>query len=77
MDILSSISMNCDPRGLMRMCYIGSMCSLITPMATTAVPMIMGAAGYTQKDLVKMNIIPAILMCIVTVLFVMSRFPCY
>ncbi len=75
--LLSSISMNCDPRGLMRMCYIGSMCSLITPMATTAVPMIMGAAGYTQKDLLKMNIIPAILMCAVTVLFVMSRFPCY
>ncbi len=75
--LLSSISMNCDPRGLMRMCYIGSMCSLITPMATTAVPMIMGAAGYTQRDLVRMNILPAILMGAVSVLFVMSRFPCF
>lgn len=75
--LISSISMGCDPRGLMRMCYIGSMCSLMTPMATTAVPIIMGAGGYTQKDLVKMGILPAIGMCAVTVFFVMSRFPCY
>jgi di/tricarboxylate transporter len=39
--------------------------------------MIMGAGGYTQKDLLRMNLIPAILMCAVTVLTVMSRFPCY
>ncbi len=75
--LLSSINMGCDPRGLMRMCYIGSMCSLITPMATTAVPMIMGAAGYTQKHLLRMNLVPAVLMCAVSVLTVMSRFPCY
>lgn len=75
--LLSSISMNCDPRGLMRMCYVGSMCSLITPMATTAVPMIMGAAGYTQKDLIRMNLIPAVLMCAVSVFTVMTRFPCF
>ena len=29
--ILTAMSMNCDPRGLMEMCYIGSMCSVLTP----------------------------------------------
>ena len=75
--LISSISLNCDPRGLMRMCYVGSMCSLLTPMATTAVPIIMGEAGYTQKDLIKMNLLPALGMCAVTVFFVMSRYPCW
>ncbi len=75
--LVVSVSMDCDPRGLMRMCYVGTMCSLMTPMATTAVPIIMGCGGYDQRHLVRMSVIPAVLMCAVSVFFTMTRFPCW
>lgn len=70
-------SLACDPRGLVQMCYIGSMCSLLTPMATSLVPMMMTGAGYTQKDLFKMGIIPSVLLCLITVLCGMTLYPCF
>ncbi len=75
--ILTSMSLKCDPRGLMEMCYIGSMCSVMTPMATSVVPMMMGAGGYDQKSLIKMGWLPALLMGLITVLVGMSMYPCY
>jgi len=70
-------TIKCDPRGLMQMCYIGTMSSLLTPMATTVVPMMMGAGGYNQKDLLKMGWLPSIIMCVVTVLVGMTLYPCF
>ncbi|MBR0205389.1 MAG: anion permease [Clostridia bacterium] len=75
--ILTSMSLKCDPRGLMEMCYIGSMCSVMTPMATSVVPMMMGAGGYDQKALVKMGWLPALLMGVITVLVGMTMYPCF
>ena len=75
--ILTSMSLKCDPRGLMEMCYIGSMCSVMTPMATSVVPMMMGAGGYDQKSLIKMGWLPALLMGLITVLVGMTLYPCY
>lgn len=75
--ILTAMSMNCDPRGLMEMCYIGSMCSVLTPMATSVVPMMMGAGGYDQKALLKMGWIPSIVMAVIAVGVGMTLYPCY
>ena len=75
--ILTAMSLKCDPRGLMEMCYIGSMCSVMTPMATSVVPMMMGAGGYDQKALLKMGWIPSILMGVITVLVGMTLYPCF
>lgn len=75
--ILTAMSLECDPRGLMEMCYIGSMCSLITPMATSVVPMMMGAGGYDQKWLLKMGWLPSILMGVIAVTVGMTLYPCY
>ncbi len=70
-------SLGCDPRGLVQMCYIGSMCSLLTPMSTSLVPMMMTSAGYSQKDLFRMGILPSILLCVVTVVCGMTLYPCF
>ena len=75
--ILTAMSLECDPRGLMEMCYIGSMCSVITPMATSVVPLMMGAGGYDQKALFKMGWIPSIVMGVITVLVGMTLYPCF
>jgi di/tricarboxylate transporter len=61
----------------MEMCYIGSMCSLVTPMATSVVPMMMGAGGYDQKALLKMGWLPSILMGVIAVAVGMTLYPCY
>ena len=75
--ILTAMSLECDPRGLMEMCYIGSMCSLITPMATSVVPMMMGAGGYDQKALLKMGWLPSIIMGVIAVAVGMTLYPCF
>ena len=75
--ILTSISLGCDPRGVIIMCYVGSMSSIITPMATAVVPMMMGAGGYSQKTLVKMGALPALLMGVIAVAIGMTIFPAY
>lgn len=75
--ILTCISLNCDPRGPMILCYCGSMASVITPLSTAVVPMMMGAGGYNQKTLLKMGILPSILMGIVAVGVGMTLFPAF
>lgn len=75
--LLSALDMQCDPRGLMEMCYIGSMCSLLTPMSTTVVPMMMASGGYDQKALLRMGWIPSIVMGVIAVLVGMTLYPCF
>lgn len=70
-------SLNCDPRGVMQMCYIGSMSSLITPMATSIVPIMMETGGYSQKSLIKMGWLTSIVIAIVTVGVGMTLYPCF
>lgn len=70
-------TLGCDPRGIIQMCYIGSMSSLITPMATTVVPMMMGAGGYSAKTLVKMGWLTSLMMLAATVLVGMTLYPCF
>lgn len=75
--LATATTLKCDPRGLIQMCYIGSMSSFITPMATSVVPMMMASGGYNQRDLVKMGWIPAVICCLSTVLFGMTLYPCW
>ena len=75
--LVTCASLKCDPRGIMQMCYIGSMSSLVTPLATSVVPMMMGAGGYDQKTLLKMGWLPSIIMAIVTVAVGMTLYPCF
>ncbi len=49
----------------------------MTPMATATVNMIMGLGGYSQKDLIKMSILPSILLIIVNVGWIMTIFPAF
>lgn len=59
--IITCTSMGCDPRGPMIMCALASMSSLITPLSTAVVPMVMGAGGYSQKTILKAGIIPGMI----------------
>lgn len=75
--IISCSSIGCDPRGPVILCSLTSMSSLITPMPNPVVPMAMQAGGYTQKTILRVGIIPAIVRGIVGVAIAMTIFPAF
>ena len=75
--IISCTSIGCDPRGPVILCSLASMSSLITPMPNPVVPMAMQAGGYTQKTILRVGIIPAIVRGIVGVAIAMTIFPAF
>lgn len=75
--IITCSSIGCDPRGPVILCSLASMSSLITPMPNPVVPMAMQAGGYTQKTILRMGIIPAIVRGIVGVAIAMTIFPAF
>ena len=70
--IITCSSIGCDPRGPVILCSLASMSSLITPTPNPVVPMAMQAGGYTQKTILRVGIIPAIVRGIVGVLIAMT-----
>lgn len=75
--IITCNSIGCDPRGPVILCSLASMSSLITPMPNPVVPMAMQAGGYTQKTILRVGIIPAIVRGIVGVAIAMTIFPAF
>ena len=60
-----------NPIGLGYMVMTACFISYLTPLSTVAVPYMMGIGGYTQKDLLRMGWIPALLITVTTVPWVM------
>lgn len=73
--IITCQALDVNPVGPMMLVTIGSLTAFMSPMATPTVPMIMGLGGYDQKTMLKMSVVPAIGMCLVNVLWVMTVFP--
>ncbi len=72
--VLACKSLGVDCTGIMVL--IGAACTtaFMTPMATPAVPMIMDIGGYDLKSQMKQSIIPAIVLSVVNVVWVMTVF---
>lgn len=68
-------SMNANPVGVIIMVQAACLTAFMTPMATPAVPMYMAAGGYDLKSVVKQSILPAIIICAVSVLWTMTVIP--
>ncbi len=75
--ILTCASLKCDPIGPLILLQAASLTAFMTPMATGSVPIAMDLGGYDQKDLLKMGWLPSIIICIVSILWVMTVFPAY
>jgi di/tricarboxylate transporter len=73
--LLICTSLNLNPTGVMGIIYIGATSSILTPMATPGIPLTMGAAGYSFKDIVKMGLVPALLEIIVGIVWCSLIFP--
>lgn len=68
-------SMGANPVGIIIMVQAACLSAFMTPMATPAVPMIMAEGDYSFADMVKQSLIPAVIFCIVTVIWTMTVFP--
>lgn len=75
--ILTCNAIGCNPIGPMLLTLSGSLASFMTPMATATVNMVMGLGGYSQKDMIKMSILPSIILTIVNVAWIMTIYPAF
>lgn len=75
--ILACKAMNANPVGIIILVQVACLSSFMTPMATPAIPMCMASGGYDIKSLIKQSIIPATILCIVAVFWIMTVFPLY
>ena len=70
-------SMGANPIGPIMLCMMASMTAFFSPLATPAVPVMMGAGNYNMKDLAKMGWLPAIIMTVAAVLWTMTIYPIF
>ena len=66
-----------SPLGPVVLVCIGALTAFMTPLATPSVAMFMGIGGYDQKTMFKMSWLPALCMCVLNVLWVMTIFPAF
>ena len=75
--ILTCTAIGANPLGPMLLVVTGALTAFMTPLATPSVAMFMGIGGYDQKTMFKMGLLPALILCIVNVAWVMTVFPAY
>ena len=75
--IIACKAMGASPIGIVMLVESACLSSFMTPMATPAIPMCMANGGYDLKSIVKQSIIPAILLTVVSVGWIMTVFPMY
>lgn len=73
--IMTCTALDVNPVGPMFLSNAGALAAFMTPMATATVNMYMGLGGYSQKDLIKMSILPSVILVVVNVLWIMTIYP--
>jgi di/tricarboxylate transporter len=75
--ILACKAMGANPIGIIILVQAACLSSFMTPMATPAIPMCMASGGYDLKSLLKQSLLPAMILCVVSVFWIMTVFPLY
>lgn len=65
------------PTGLIVLITAAGLTAYMTPMATSAVPIMMGAGGYDIKSLVKQSALPSVLFAAIYIGFTMTVLPVF
>ncbi|SEA84028.1 Di-and tricarboxylate transporter [Oribacterium sp. KHPX15] len=66
-----------NPTGLIVLITAAGLTAYMTPMATSAVPIMMGAGGYDIKSLVKQSALPSVLFAAIYIGFTMTVLPVF
>ena len=75
--ITTCIALNANPVGAMMCVTAAGFSSFFTPMATGTVSYMMGAGGYSIKQLFKMSLLPTLICFVVTVVWLSIAFPVF
>lgn len=75
--LLICSAVGADPRGCLVLICAGSLTAFMTPSATAAIPMVMGAGGYDVKTLVKMSWLLSIILAVCYIAFVSITMPAF
>ncbi len=75
--LLTCQSLGANPIGLMILITAGSLTAFMTPMATPAIPLAMGAGGYDIKSLFKQGWLISIVLIVGYVFYTMTLFPAF
>lgn len=75
--LLTCSALGADPRGCLVLISAGSTTAYMTPSATSAVAMCMGAGGYDVKTLFKMGWLLAVFLCVGYVTYVSIAMPAF
>lgn len=75
--IQTCLSLGVNPLGPVICVQAACLSSFLTPMATGTVPYFMGAGGYDIRCLLKMSVVPTLICCVVSVLWLSIAFPLY
>ena len=73
--LLTCKAIGADPRGLLLLICSACLTAFMTPSATVAIPMVMGAGGYDVKSLTKMGWLFAVLVAVMYVAYVTITMP--
>lgn len=68
-------SMGINPIGIMMLGTMAPMASYLSPMASSAMPMIMSLGHYSQKDVLKMGLLPSLIVTVCVVVVSMTLYP--
>ncbi len=75
--LITCSALGADPRGCLVLVTAGSRLAFMTPSATAAIPLCMGAGGYDVKSLIKMGWLLCIILCVGYVGFVSLIMPAF
>lgn len=75
--IMTCKAIGANPIGLLVIITAAGLTAYMTPMATSAIPIVMGTGGYDIKSLVKQSWLVSILFGVFYVLYVMTVLPCF
>lgn len=64
-----------NPVGLLSLTWVGCFMSYLSPLSTISIPFLMSVGGYNQRDLLKMGWIPAVLIIVTVIPWVLFIFP--
>lgn len=75
--IMTCKAIGANPIGLLVIITAAGLTAYMTPMATSAIPIMMGTGGYDIKSLVKQSWLVSIVFTVIYVLYVMTVLPCF
>ena len=73
--ILACKSMGVDSTGPLMLVASACCTAFMTPMATPTVPMVMGIGGYDLSSNIKQSLLPAVMLSIVNIFWVLTVYP--